>query len=159
MKTVLLIEDNDDNTLLIEDVFAFEGVAAQLVSFRSAEEALEFAICNPPDLILMDIGLPGMSGLEATRRLRAHPATCTTPIWAVTARALKEDEDDARRAGCDFYITKPFDQEDLGYMVKFVVASTISDDYDAPHVVPPPHLSPEQRRVSNDEDGVGRRPR
>jgi len=160
MKTVLLIEDNDDNTLLIEDIFAFEGVAARLVSFRSAEEALEFAMHSPPDLILMDVGLPGMCGLEATRRLRAHPATCNTPIWAVTARAMKEDEEAARRAGCDFYITKPFDQEDLGYMVKFVVASTISDHYDAAtHVIPPPHLSPEQRRVSNDEDGAGRRPR
>ena len=80
---------------------------------------------TPPDLVLMDIGLPGMCGLEATRRLRADPATRQIPIWAVTARALKEDEDAARTAGCDFYITKPFDQEDLGYMVKFVVAATI----------------------------------
>lgn len=124
MKTVLLVEDNADNTLLIEDVFAFEGVAARLISVTSAEEALEVAMRTPPDLVLMDIGLPGMCGLEATRQLRANPATRRVPIWAVTARALKEDEDAARSAGCDFYITKPFDQEDLGYMVKFVVAST-----------------------------------
>lgn len=127
MKTVLLVEDNTDNTLLIEDVFAFEGVAAKLVCVASAEEALAFAARTPPDLVLMDIGLPGMCGLEATRRLRADPATRRVPIWAVTARALKEDEDAARNAGCDFYITKPFDQEDLGYMVKFVVAATISE--------------------------------
>lgn len=125
MKTVLLVEDNADNTLLIEDVFAFEGVAAKLICVASAEEALEFASRTPPDLVLMDIGLPGMCGLEATRRLRADPATRQIPIWAVTARALKEDEDAARTAGCDFYITKPFDHEDLGYMVKFVVAATI----------------------------------
>ncbi|BBO35748.1 response regulator [Lacipirellula parvula] len=159
MKTVLLIEDNDDNTLLIEDIFAFEGVAAQLVSFPSAEEALEFAAHSPPDLILMDIGLPGMNGLEATRRLRAHPATCNTPIWAVTARAMKEDEEAARRAGCDFYITKPFDQEDFGYMVKFVVASTISDNHTTPPQVIPPHFSQERREASNDGDSSGRRPR
>lgn len=127
MKTVLLVEDNADNTLLIEDVFAFEGVAAKLICAASAEEALEFASHTPPDLVLMDIGLPGMCGLEATRRLRADPATRQIPIWAVTARALKEDEDAARTAGCDFYITKPFDQEDLGYMVKFVVAATIPE--------------------------------
>jgi two-component system cell cycle response regulator DivK len=127
MKTVLLVEDNTDNTLLIEDVFAFEGVAAKLVCVASAEEALAFAATTPPDLVLMDIGLPGMCGLEATRRLRADPATRRVPIWAVTARALKEDEDAARNAGCDFYITKPFDQEDLGYMVKFVVAATLPE--------------------------------
>ncbi len=127
MKTVLLVEDNADNTLLIEDVFAFEGVAAKLICVASAEEALEFASHTPPDLVLMDIGLPGMCGLEATRRLRSDPATHRVPIWAVTARALKEDEDAARTAGCDFYITKPFDQEDLGYMVKFVVAATVPE--------------------------------
>ena len=160
MKTVLLIEDNDDNTLLIEDVFAFEGVAAQLVSFPSAEEALEFAMRSPPDLILMDIGLPGMCGLEATRRLRAHPATCNTPIWAVTARAMKEDEEEARRAGCDFYITKPFDQEDLGYMVKFVVASTISDgDSAPPQVAPPACASEQQHSRPNESEEARRRPR
>jgi two-component system, cell cycle response regulator DivK len=125
MKTVLLVEDNADNTLLIEDIFAFEGVAAKLVCVASAEEALEFASHTPPDLVLMDIGLPGMCGLEATRRLRANPATCQIPIWAITARALKEDEDAARNAGCDFYITKPFDQENLGYMVKFAVAAAV----------------------------------
>ncbi|MBL9162118.1 MAG: response regulator [Planctomycetaceae bacterium] len=129
MKTVLLVEDNTDNTLLIEDVFAFEGVAARLISVTSAEEALEVAMRTPPDLVLMDIGLPGMCGLEATRQLRANPATRRVPIWAVTARALKEDEEAARSAGCDFYITKPFDQEDLGYMVKFVVASTPPELY------------------------------
>ena len=132
MKTVLLVEDNEDNTLLIEDVFAFEGVAAQLVSVHTAEEALAFARNTTPDLVLMDIGLPGMCGLEATRRLRANPATRRVPIWAVTARALKEDEDAARNAGCDFYITKPFDQEDLGYMVKFVVAATLPEKASAP---------------------------
>ena len=123
MKTVLLVEDNADNTLLIEDVFAFEGVPAKLICVSTAEEALEFALASPPDLILMDIGLPGMSGLEATRRLRANPATKDVPIWAVTARALHDDEKLALAAGCNFYITKPFDQEELGYMVKFVVAA------------------------------------
>lgn len=132
MKTVLLVEDNADNTLLIEDVFAFEGVAAKLICVPSAEEALEFASHTPPDLVLMDIGLPGMCGLEATRRLRADPATRQIPIWAVTARALKEDEEAARTAGCDFYITKPFDQEDLGYMVKFVVAATVQEGSPGP---------------------------
>lgn len=124
MKTVLLVEDNDDNTLLIEDVFAFEGVAAQLVAVSTAEEAIDYALRSPPDLILMDIGLPGMSGLEATQWLRSQPATADVPIWAVTARAMKEDEEAARRAGCNFYITKPFDQEDFGFMVKFLVATS-----------------------------------
>jgi len=85
MKTILLVEDNTDNALLIEDVFAFEGVAAKLVCVDSAEQALAFAARTPPDLVLMDIGLPGICGLEATRRLRADPATHGVPIWAVTA--------------------------------------------------------------------------
>lgn len=123
MKTVVLVEDNADNTLLIEDVFAFEGVAARLVCFTTAEEALEFAMASPPDLILLDLGLPGMSGLEAAKLLRANPGTKNVPIWAVTARATKDDEELALAAGCNLYITKPYDQEELGYMVKFVVAA------------------------------------
>ena len=123
MKTVVLVEDNADNTLLIEDIFAFEGVAARLICFSNAEEALDFTVASPPDLVLMDIGLPGMDGLEAVKRLRSNPVTREIPIWAVTARAMKEDEELAREAGCNFFITKPYDQEELGYMVKFVVAA------------------------------------
>lgn len=156
MKTVLLVEDNDDNTLLIEDVFAFEGVAAQLVSVSTAEEALAFALQSPPDLVLMDIGLPGMCGLEATRLLRANAATSQVPIWAVTARAMKEDEEAARRAGCDFYITKPFNQEDLGYMVKFLVATASSVDQ-TPLAQPHFHLNRDNAGV--DEHDPTRRPR
>lgn len=156
MKTVLLVEDNADNTLLIEDVFAFEGVAARLVSVHTAEEALEFALHTTPDLVLMDIGLPGMCGLEATRQLRANPTTSDIPIWAVTARAMKEDEEAARRAGCDFYITKPFDQEDLGYMVKFLVATAPIHD-SAP--LAPPHFDLKPNSMPTTDPDANRRPR
>lgn len=156
MKTVLLVEDNEDNTLLIEDVFAFEGVAAQLVSVHTAEEALAFARNTTPDLVLMDIGLPGMCGLEATRQLRANPATKDVPIWAVTARAMKEDEEAARRAGCDFYITKPFDQEDLGYMVKFLVATAAGSES---RTIAPPHFRLKPNGFPTTDPDANRRPR
>lgn len=167
MKTVVLVEDNVDNTLLIEDVFAFEGVAARLVCFPNAEAALEYALASPPDLVLMDIGLPGMSGLEAVKRLRAHPVTRDIPIWAVTARAMKADEQMALEAGCNFYITKPYDQEELGYMVKFVVAANA--DLDATDAVvpeelkedrpsfPSPQSSGDQPDAPLDDDDDGRR--
>lgn len=151
MKTVVLVEDNVDNTLLIEDIFAFEGVAARLVCFTCAEEALDYALASPPDLVLMDIGLPGMCGFEATRRLRSNAATSDVPIWAVTARAMKEDEETARSAGCNFYITKPFDQEELGYMVKFVVAAKALADKERKERIANGYVSRIDRRFEQDD--------
>ena len=113
MPTILLVEDNPLNTLINEDLFSFQDVPPQLVCLGTAEEALEHVAGALPSLILMDIRLPGMSGLEAIERLKGAPATAAIPIWALTAHAMKGDADKALAAGCDQYFTKPLDTADL----------------------------------------------
>ena len=107
MKTVLIVEDiklnRDLLAQLLEEkhrlVFAEDGVAA-----------LERAAEVHPDLILMDLSLPRMDGWEATRRLKADPATARVPVIVLSAHAMKGDEDRARASGCDDFLTKPIDE-------------------------------------------------
>jgi CheY-like chemotaxis protein len=82
-----------------------------------AEEAIEAIAAAPPDLILMDIGLPGMDGLTLTRKLKEDPATRDIRVAALTAFAMKGDEEKAIEAGCDGYISKPIDTRELGAQV------------------------------------------
>jgi signal transduction histidine kinase/DNA-binding response OmpR family regulator len=102
---VLIVEDDPDNlatlTALLDDI------GCRHVSARNGEQALAAARVNRLDLVLMDIHLPGMDGLEITRRLRESPDTCNVPVIAITARALKGDREAILRAGCDDYLTKP----------------------------------------------------
>src|SRR5882672_12871682 len=84
---VLLVEDSHLNRDVIGDVFEFDDIPAQLVAAETAEEAIELAFELQPDLMLMDIRLPGMNGLEATQKLRADERTKNIPIWALTAHA------------------------------------------------------------------------
>jgi two-component system cell cycle response regulator DivK len=86
-----------------------EQVGGQVLSAGTAEEGLRLAAIEPPDLILMDVELPGMTGYEATRRLKADPATAAIPVVILTAQAIREDEAKARATGCDGYLTKPVD--------------------------------------------------
>ena len=110
-KTILIVEDNAFNMKLLNDVLQAESF--ETVCARSGEEALELARKREPDLILMDIRLPGMSGLEATRAIRADSALAATPVVAVTAYAMNGDEKDVRAAGCNGFIGKPFSIETL----------------------------------------------
>jgi two-component system cell cycle response regulator DivK len=105
MTTVLVVEDNPANMTLA--VFLLESVGHRVLSAIDAEVGLTLAREEQPDLILMDIQLPGMDGLEATALLKASDATRAIPVIALTALAMKGDEERIRAAGCDGYIAKP----------------------------------------------------
>ena len=107
MNTILLIEDNVDNLMLLEDIFLLDDISARLVSATTGEEGLNRAIQLQPALILMDLRLPGMDGLETTQILKRNPLTKDIPVWAITAYAMNGDEERAWAAGCCEYITKP----------------------------------------------------
>ena len=105
MATVLVVEDNPTNMTLA--MFLLQSVGHTVLSATDAEAGLTLARAEGPDLILMDIQLPGMDGLEATALLKADEATAAIPVIALTALAMKGDEERIRAAGCDGYIAKP----------------------------------------------------
>lgn len=105
---ILLIEDNAVNRDLTE--FLLESQGYQVREAATAEEALEILKTERADLIVMDIQLPGMDGLAATRKLKENPATRDIPVVAVTSYAMKGDRESATAAGCAGYITKPIDK-------------------------------------------------
>ena len=106
-RTILVVEDNPLNMELVIDLLEYEGFRA--LQAANAEVALPLARQEKPDLVLMDIALPGMDGLEATRRLREDPATREIPVVALTASAMKVDEQRVLQAGCLGVIYKPID--------------------------------------------------
>src|SRR2546426_5320380 len=102
-KRILLVEDHEDNRRIVRDLLGATGY--ELVEAVSGEEGVAMAESQRPDLILMDIQLPGVDGYEATRRIKANPALAHIPIIAVTSYALSGDDVKARQAGCDDYVT------------------------------------------------------
>ena len=104
---VLVVEDNESNMKVVTDLLVAFGY--DVIQSFSAEEAVQRAEPEQPSLILMDISLPGMDGLTATKVLKNNPATAHIPVVALTAHAMKDDEARAREAGCDAYILKPID--------------------------------------------------
>jgi CheY-like chemotaxis protein len=115
MPSILVVDDNPTNLKLVSDVLAFDGYA--VVQAADAEEAQRVIASTPPNLILMDIALPGMDGLALTRQLKADPATRDICVVALTAFAMKGDEEKAIAAGCDGYLTKPIDTRQLSAQV------------------------------------------
>ena len=109
--TILVVDDNSTNLKLVSDVLGFDGY--RILQASDAESAQEIVRETPPDLILMDIALPGMDGLTLTRLLKAAETTRHIVIVALTAFAMKGDDAKAREAGCDGYITKPIDTRTL----------------------------------------------
>ena len=105
-KTVLIVEDNELNLRLLIDILDYNGYT--VLTTRLGESALELARQHRPDLILMDIQLPDISGMEAARRLKDDDETRTIPIIAVTAFAMSGDEVQILASGCDAYLSKPF---------------------------------------------------
>lgn len=104
-KTVLIVEDNELNMKLFHDLLDAHGY--ETFQTRDGLEALEIARQHMPDLILMDIQLPEVSGLEVTKWLKEDDALASIPVIAVTAFAMKGDEEKIREGGCEAYISKP----------------------------------------------------
>jgi len=105
-KRILVIEDQEDNRQIVRDLVTASGY--ELIEATTGEEGLEVAARERPDLILMDIQLPGIDGYEVTRRIKANPKLSKIPIIAVTSYALSGDDKKAFAAGCDGYVTKPY---------------------------------------------------
>jgi len=105
-KRILVIEDQEDNRQIVRDLVTASGY--ELIEATTGEEGLEVASRERPDLILMDIQLPGIDGYEVTRRIKANPKLSKIPIIAVTSYALSGDDKKAFAAGCDSYVTKPY---------------------------------------------------
>ena len=118
--TILVIEDNPSNLLLISTVLRRAGY--RVVEADTAASGLEAARSEPPALILMDISLPGMDGLEATRILKGDKLTAGIPVVALTAHAMVGDEERALDAGCDGYLTKPIDSRTVVAAIDGVLA-------------------------------------
>jgi Response regulator containing a CheY-like receiver domain and an HD-GYP domain len=113
---ILVVDDNDAGLLLVRAVLELDGFRVD--SAGSSEEVLERLNARVPDLILMDVQLPGQDGLSLTRQLKADPATATIPIVALTAHAMAGDRELALAAGCSGYISKPIDTRTLGAQVR-----------------------------------------
>ena len=111
MARVLIIEDNPANMTLA--TFLLQSAGHSVLAARDAETGLTLARAEQPDLVLMDIQLPGMDGLEATALLKKDDATRDIPVVALTALAMKGDEARIRAAGCDGYIAKPLAYRDF----------------------------------------------
>jgi len=108
-KLILLVEDNPVNRRLAEFLLRSQGY--QVRAATNAQEAFDTIKAERPDLILMDVQLPGMDGLEATKKLKEDPTTRDIPVVAVTSYAMKGDREKALAAGCSGYITKPIDKD------------------------------------------------
>jgi two-component system cell cycle response regulator DivK len=115
-KRVLIVEDNPLNMKLLRDVLEAHGY--ETISTGEGVEGVALACDQQPDLILMDLQLPDISGYEAVRRLRAHPPTRTIPVVAVTAFAMSGDKRKALTSGCDAYLSKPIGLRDFIELVE-----------------------------------------
>lgn len=105
MSLILIVEDNEKNLKLVRDVLQVKGY--ETLEAGTAEEGLKIAHARKPDLILMDIQLPGISGVEALKALRADPATAAIPVVAITASVMQQDRQQIISAGFDGFIEKP----------------------------------------------------
>jgi CheY-like chemotaxis protein len=121
---ILIVDDNPTNLKLVAYVMKARGY--DVVTAGDADGALVSIRAQPPRLILMDVQLPGIDGLELTRRLKADPSTRAILVVAVTAYAMKGDQDKAAAAGCDDYITKPIDTRALPETVARLLARSES---------------------------------
>jgi two-component system, cell cycle response regulator DivK len=105
-KRILAVDDQEDNRRILRDLLT--NVGYEVIEATSGEEAVTQAVAHMPDLILMDIQLPGIDGYEATRRIKAQPDLRRIPLIVVTSYALSGDETKALAAGADAYVSKPF---------------------------------------------------
>ena len=123
MARILVVEDNAANMKLA--CLLLENAGHEAIVAVDAEIGLTLARAEKPDLILMDIQLPGMDGMAATRLLKADPVTAAIPVIALTAMAMKEDREKTRAAGCDTYIAKPLRYKDLLAAIDMLLAKAV----------------------------------
>ncbi|HEY2728420.1 MAG TPA: response regulator [Polyangia bacterium] len=121
---ILVVDDNPQNLKLVRVLLSSEGYAVRTAA--DAEEALRLLEGYAPRLVLMDLQLPGMDGLELTRRLKADPRRRGMLVVALTAYAMKGDEEKARAAGCDGYVTKPIDTDGLPRLLARLLAAPLT---------------------------------
>jgi two-component system, cell cycle response regulator DivK len=110
MRRILIVEDVEYNRDLLVQLLEDEY---EILTAADGATGIEVAVRERPDLILMDLSLPGIDGWEATRRLKTSPETDAIPVIALTAHAMQGDEERARACGCDDYLTKPIDEDQL----------------------------------------------
>ena len=118
-KTILYVEDNEANRKIVRQLL--KQTSYTLIEAYDGEDGVARALETRPDLILMDVQLPRISGLEATRRLRAEAATADTPIIAITSFALSGDDHKAKEAGATAYLAKPFSPRELLALIRSTV--------------------------------------
>ena len=116
MSVILIVEDNDKNMKLVRDVLQVDGYTT--LEAVTGEDGVALAQQHKPDLILMDIQLPGINGIEALRILRADPATASIPIIAVTASVMQQDRKMITEAGFDAYVGKPLNLKEFREAVR-----------------------------------------
>jgi len=119
--TVLLVEDFDDTRLMMKMWLAKHGY--RVIEAETGEEAISVAQREQPDLILMDMMMPGLNGLDATRRIREYQALRQTPIVAVSAYGADEYRMLAIDAGCDEYVSTPFEPQELADLIESLIAA------------------------------------
>ena len=123
---VLIVEDNPLNLKLVRDVLLNAGF--DVIEARTGEDGVARAQDSRPDVILMDLQLPGVDGTQALRLIKADPATAAIPVVALTAFAMSEDRDRALRNGFDGYLSKPISVRDLPHQIAELLAGREADD-------------------------------
>jgi two-component system sensor histidine kinase/response regulator len=143
--SILLVEDNEDNLFTLRQ--SLGGVAVELATATSGREAIDYCRRRRPDLIIMDMQMPGMSGLQATGAIRALPGGDDIPILALTAQAMKGDRERILAAGCDEYMAKPIQPRELRAMVERLLGEAAGRDAGAAG------RPPQMDRSAGDEKG------
>jgi CheY-like chemotaxis protein len=140
--TVLVVEDNEDNLFTLRQILARRPL--EIVTAHSGRQAIERCRQQAPDLIIMDVQMPGMTGLQATGAIRALPGGAQIPIVALTAQAMKGDRERILAAGCDAYLSKPVQPNELIAVVERLLrrgaANETISQRAAPPAGPPPDL-------------------
>jgi CheY-like chemotaxis protein len=130
LQTILLVEDFDDTRLMMRMWLTKNGY--RVVEAETGEEAISVAQREQPDLIIMDVMMPGMNGLDATQRIREYQALRRTPIVAVSAYGANEYRSLAIDAGCNEYVSTPFDPNELAELIKNLIAKSEASGVNAP---------------------------